>query len=133
MEAQKSRMAESLLEVLKENQKTVNQIIKFSSEDASDGRNRSEDRFPTEGQEYSRPQTQQQTIQQSMQPNGLETRIVEVLEKMSELIELNKVTLQTIDLLDKRIKRLHTSVTEGLAKQPTEGPIEGGTSSEYTQ
>lgn len=133
MEAQKSRMAESLLDVLKENQKTVNQIIKFSSEDASDGRNRSSDRFPTDEQEYSRPQTQQQTIQQSMQPNGLETRIIEVLEKMSELIELNKVTLQTIDLLDKRIKRLHTSVTESLEKQPTEGPIEGGTSSEYTQ
>lgn len=83
---EKSRISESLLEFLKENQKTVNKVITLSSGDQD-----SQHQYPRQAA--------------ANQPTSVS--LSEVLEKMSELIELNKVTLQTIDLLDKRIKRMH--------------------------
>ncbi len=91
--AAKTASADGLFEFLRENQKTVSHVLKLSMENE--------------------PATQYK--QQMMQATGGVT-VSEVLEKMSELIELNKVTLQTIDLLDKRVKRLHTFVSSQLAK-----------------
>ena len=112
MENQKTKMAESLTEFLRENQKTVSQVIKMSVEQ------------------------EEPKASMNLEPymKG-DTNISEILEKMSELIELNRVTLQTIDLLDKRIKRLHGFVMEKMDSQSAvreSVPIEGGTA-EYTQ
>ena len=89
---EKPRLSETLLEFLKENQRTVNQVIKLSSEQ----------------------EPQQQYPKQQPSPNGVS--LSEVLEKMTELIELNKVTLQTIDLLDKRVKRMYIYMSSELSK-----------------
>ncbi len=107
-------MSESLLEFLRENQKTVNHVIRMSMDRQT---------------EEAKPQMQ------NLEPymKG-EANISEILEKMSELIELNRVTLQTIDLLDKRIKRLHMFISEKMEAPVAQenAPIEGGTA-EYTQ
>ncbi len=100
----RSNFADILLEVLKENQKTLNHVIRLSGD----------------SQQVLELSTQQKQIQSQVAPvsNGHSSvSIDEVLEKMSELIELNKVTLQTIDLLDKRIKRLHSVIDEKFSVQ----------------
>src|SRR3989338_8856358 len=98
---EKSNFAETLLEVLKENQRTLNHVIRLSG---------SVEEVPEQSKQH-----QSQTS--PIQSNGHSSvSISEVLEKMSELIELNKVTLQTIDLLDKRIKRLHSTIDLQMAK-----------------
>ncbi len=87
---------EALLEFLKENQKTVSHVLKLSSME----------------NEYTYPKQQENFRQAS---SGISVEVV--LEKMSELIELNKVTLQTIDLLDKRVKRMHTFMSSQPPKE----------------
>ncbi len=104
---------ESLLEYLKENQKTANQIIRLCSAE----------------QEQQPPKIQPPS-------NGL--TFSEVLEKMTELIELNKVTLQTIDLLDKRVKRLYTYMSSEISKmskvrEQEEVPTEEGEKVDYPE
>ena len=95
METQKPKFAETLLEVLRENQKTLNHVIMLSGNSVPES-NGYQKEYATQSQ---------------IESNGHSgVSIQEVLEKMSELIELNKVTLQTIDLLDKRIKRLHFAI-----------------------
>ena len=105
----KSKFAENLLEVLKENQKTLNHVIRLSGEPVEEPM-----------QKLYQPPANGSAV-------GSSVTISEVLEKMAELIELNKVTLQTIDLLDKRIKRLHSILDLQMAKsQPyaEEKPVE---------
>ena len=85
-------MVESLLEYLKENQKTVNSLIRLSSGNAQESR----------------------SIKEYTSTEVPENKISILLDKLLELIELNKLTLETIDLLDKRVKRLHSVISQGM-------------------
>jgi len=101
MEFSKQRVVENLFEYLKENQKTVNNLIRLAAPE-------SHSEEPT-------------------QVNGRSDKVIyELLNKLSELIELNRMTLETIDLVDKRVKRLHGLISP----QPPEQPIEGEKSEE---
>jgi len=112
---EKPRISESLLEFLKENQKTVNHVLRLSS---------------GEEMPYHYPKPQ---VHQTTSSNNGSASLSAVLEKMSELIELNKVTLQTIDLLDKRIKRMYAYMGSGKTIEQEEAPAEEGEKVEYKE
>ena len=93
-------MIENLLEYLKENQKTVNSLIRLSS---------------------GNPQ-ESHSIREYTSREDPENKISILLDKLLELIELNKLTLETIDLLDKRVKRLHSVISQELPEMGSAEP-----------
>ncbi len=96
MENSKSKLVENLFEYLKENQKTTNQLIRLSTQD------------------------EVHQITDYTRQDATENKTISILlDRLSELIELNKLTLQTIDLLDKRVKRLHSAISQGSAQSET--------------